>query len=158
MFKTLCFLFIASVITASVVWMLDHDGSIIISWLGYEARTDILTGILLTIIFTLTVSVLAYIIAKILAIRFPGFSKLFFKNPRNPLGWGEDKYAKVSALRLKFKAALDKKNEEAAIIYAKQILAVKLDNSDVVKLLTAIYEKREMRQEAQNLAQEHGSK
>ncbi len=77
MFKTLWFLFIAAVIAASISWMLENNGSITINWLGYEAKTDILTAILLTIFFTLVVFVIAYTSARILAIRFPRFSKLF---------------------------------------------------------------------------------
>ncbi len=79
MFAVLWFLFIASAIAGSVVWLLDHDGSIVISWLGYEARTDILTAILLTIFFVLVTFVISYAIARILAFRFPAFFKIFFK-------------------------------------------------------------------------------
>lgn len=79
MLKTLWFLFIASILAASITWMLDHNGSITINWLGYEAKTDILTAILLTIFFTLVVFVIAYSSARILAIRFPRFSQLFKK-------------------------------------------------------------------------------
>jgi uncharacterized membrane-anchored protein len=77
MFKALRFLFIASAIALFVAWFLDHNGSIIISWLGYEVRTDILTAILLTIFFTLIVFVTSYAIAKIRSIKLPRFSKKF---------------------------------------------------------------------------------
>ena len=82
MFKTLWFLFIASMLAASVSWLLDNNGSILIYWLGYEARTDILTLILLTIFFVLVVFVACYAVARVLLIRFPNFSQIFFSKTK----------------------------------------------------------------------------
>ncbi len=71
MFKTLRFLFVAALIAASIVWLLDNNGSIIVKWLGYEVRTDILTTLLLVIIFTATIFFLAYFSAKVLSVKIP---------------------------------------------------------------------------------------
>jgi len=79
MIAVLWFLFLASIIATSLVWLLDHNGVVLITWLGYEAKTDILTAILLAIFFTFLVFVFSYILARILAIRFPNLLKLFFK-------------------------------------------------------------------------------
>lgn len=79
MLKTLWFLFIASIIAASIAWLLDNNGSIVIYWLGYEVKTDVLTAILLTIFFAISIFAIAYYTAKILSIRFPRFPKLFNK-------------------------------------------------------------------------------
>ncbi len=79
MLKTLWFLFVAVSIAASITWMLDHNGSITINWLGYEAKTDILTAVLLVIFFTLLVFAISYASARVLAIKLPRFSKLFKK-------------------------------------------------------------------------------
>ena len=79
MIAILWFLFIASIISAALVWVLDHDGVVLKNWLGYEAKTDILTAILLSIILVLLIFILSYIVTRILAIRFPNFLKLFFR-------------------------------------------------------------------------------
>lgn len=76
MFKTLRFLFVAVIIAAVIAWLLDNNGSIIINWLGYEVRTDILTAILLMIFFTSLVFVIAYFSTKILSIKFPRISQI----------------------------------------------------------------------------------
>ncbi len=76
MFKTLRFLLIAVIIAASIAWMLDNNGSIVINWLGYEVRTDILTAILLAIFCAAVVFVVAYLSAKILSFKLPKFSQI----------------------------------------------------------------------------------
>ena len=149
MFKTLWFLFIACLLTLFLVWLLDHNGSVTILWLGFEAKTDIITAILLTLLFTFLISVIAYTLAKILSIKFPSLSKLFHRTPHNPLIGGEDKHAKIFTLKTKLKAALDKKNDKAAIAYAKEILAIKIENDDVLQLLDSLYSKGAKQQEAQ---------
>lgn len=75
MFKTLWFLFIALTVALAISWMLDHNGSLVINWLGYEAKTDILTAILLLLFFAVVIFIFAYAIARIMAIRFYFFSK-----------------------------------------------------------------------------------
>ena len=79
MLTILWFLFVAFTIGISLVWLLDHNGSVIINWLGYEVKTDILTAILLAIFFALLIFAISYLTARILAIKFPNLLKLFFK-------------------------------------------------------------------------------
>ncbi len=79
MIAVIWFLFLTSIITTALVWMLDHNGIVVVNWLGYEAKTDILTAILLAIFFTFFISACSYILARLLAIRFPNLLKLFFK-------------------------------------------------------------------------------
>jgi HemY protein len=79
MIAVLWFLFLASAIATSLVWVLDHNGFVIVTWLGYEAKTDILTAILVTALFTFFVFVFSYILARVLAIKFPNLLKLLFK-------------------------------------------------------------------------------
>ena len=79
MLKTIWFLLVAFLITAPLIWMLDNDGQVMITWLGFEARTDILTAILLAILFTLLVFTLTYVVTRIVAIKFPNLLKMFFK-------------------------------------------------------------------------------
>jgi HemY protein len=79
MIAILWFLSVAFLVATSLVWMLDHNGVVLITWLGYEAKTDILTATLLAIIFTLTIFAFSYLLARILAIRFPNLLKIFFK-------------------------------------------------------------------------------
>lgn len=79
MFTILWFLFIAFTATISLVWVLDHNGTVLITWLGYEAKTDILTALLVAILFAAAVFVFSYILARILAMKFPNLFKLLFK-------------------------------------------------------------------------------
>ncbi len=73
MFKTLRFLLVAIIIALSLAWLLDNNGSITIHWLGYEARTDIMTAILLMIFFAALIFVTTYISTKIFSIKLPEF-------------------------------------------------------------------------------------
>lgn len=79
MLKTTWFLFLAFAISTPLIWMLNHDGQVVITWLGFEAQTDILTAIILAILFTLLVFIISYAVTRILAIRFPNLLKMFFK-------------------------------------------------------------------------------
>jgi uncharacterized membrane-anchored protein len=79
MFSILWFLFIAFATTISLVWILDHNGVVLVTWLGYEAKTDILTALLIAIAFAAIIFVFSYIVARILAMKFPNLFKLFFK-------------------------------------------------------------------------------
>ncbi len=79
MFAILWFLFIAFAATISLVWVLDHNGTVLITWLGYEAKTDILTALLVAVLFAAIVFILSYLIARILAMKFPNLFKILFK-------------------------------------------------------------------------------
>ena len=79
MFTILWFLFVAFTATISLVWVLDHNGTVLVTWLGYETKTDILTALLIAIIFAAVVFVFSYILARILAMKFPSLFKLLFK-------------------------------------------------------------------------------
>jgi HemY protein len=226
MIAILWFLFIAFAITASMVWVLDHNGVVLINWLGYEAKTDILTAIILAIFFTLVIFAFSYLAARILAIRFPNLLKFFFrktylrkleklvkrhhqafdlmtqtmlalevndkkaaqdlqkkfekliKNPSlNNFFLGKihfekeefakaaeyfskntnNKHAQILVLKSKFNLALQNKEENVAIAYAKQILALKRDSLSTVKILFSLYKKQGMWQEAKALISEYGS-
>lgn len=79
MLAILWFLFVTSLLTISLVWLLDHNGSVLITWLGYELQTDVLTAILLSVFFALLIFAISYLAARILAIKFPALLKFFFK-------------------------------------------------------------------------------
>ncbi len=79
MFTILWFLFIAFTASISLVWVLDHNGTVLVTWLGYEAKTDILTALLIAIVFAAIVFIFSYILARILALKFPNLFKLLFK-------------------------------------------------------------------------------
>ncbi len=79
MFTILWFLLVTFALATSLVWMLDHNGDVVITWLGYQAQTDILTAFLLAIFFTVLACSVSYLLARILAIKFPNLLKLFFK-------------------------------------------------------------------------------
>ena len=79
MFAVLWFLFVASALSASLVWVLDHNGKVLITWFGYELQTDILTAILIAIFVMLMLFATSYLLTRILAIRFPQLLKFFFR-------------------------------------------------------------------------------
>lgn len=55
MLKILWLILVAFLISVSVIWLLDNDGQVVITWLGYEARTTILAAILITVFFAVIV-------------------------------------------------------------------------------------------------------
>src|SRR3989344_3569562 len=79
MFAILWFLFIALAIVVVLVWLLDHNGEVLITWLGYEAQTDVLTAILISTLIALLIFSFSYLMARILAIKFPALLKLLFR-------------------------------------------------------------------------------
>lgn len=83
MFTILWFLFISSIAAVSLVWVLDHDGSMVITWLGYEVKTDILTALLIAMLFAVAVFIFSYLLAKILSLKFPNLFKLLFRKSYN---------------------------------------------------------------------------
>jgi HemY protein len=79
MLTILWFLLVAFLLTTSFVWLLDHNGNVIVTWLGYQVQTDMLTAILLAVFFSLTTFIISYFLARLLAIRFPALLRLLFK-------------------------------------------------------------------------------
>jgi HemY protein len=226
MFTILWFIFIALIITTSMAWVLDHDGSVIINWLGYEVQTDILTAVLLSIFFALMVFSFAYLLARILAFRFPNLFKIFFRKKyfrslekilhRHHQGFDlmvkmllalevhdeksaenlrkkfsqliknsalndfflgkilfekrefkksyelfskftDNRHAKILVLKSKFELALEHKDEDTAIAYAKQILTINNDDFITAKALFMLYKKVGLWQEAKSLILKYGS-
>jgi uncharacterized membrane-anchored protein len=78
MFAILWFLIIASAISVSLVWALDNNGSVLINWLGYEISTDVLTASLIAIFFVAMIFAFSFLLARLLAIKFPNLLKKFF--------------------------------------------------------------------------------
>jgi HemY protein len=82
MLKLIWLILVAFVVSIAAIWMLDHDGQVVITWFGYEARTSVLAAFLITIVFAVLVFAVSYLVARILAIRFPNILNLFFKKSR----------------------------------------------------------------------------
>jgi HemY protein len=79
MFTVFWFITALFLITYSVAWLVDNNGSVVVNWLGYEMQTDVLTIIIFTIILTILIIFLASFFTRILAIKFPSLLKFFFK-------------------------------------------------------------------------------
>lgn len=79
MLKILWFLFIAFLISVSFAWILESNGEVLITWLGYEIRTNVLIAILITSLATLFICAVSYLAARVLTIGFPSIFKLLFK-------------------------------------------------------------------------------
>ncbi len=79
MLTILWFLFVTFLASISLTWILDHNGVVLVNWLGYEAKTDILTAILIAAIFTIIIFIFSYFLARILSLKFPNLFKTLFK-------------------------------------------------------------------------------
>jgi HemY protein len=79
MLTILWVLLAAFFLTASFSWLLDHNGHVLITWLGYELQTDVLTAILISAFFSLIIFAISYLFARILAIKFPSLLKILFR-------------------------------------------------------------------------------
>jgi uncharacterized membrane-anchored protein len=79
MLKTILILSLAIFISTCIVWLIDHNGEVLIHWLGYEIKADIIAAVFLAITFTILVFLVSYIITRLLAIKFPSLLKSFFK-------------------------------------------------------------------------------
>lgn len=226
MFTVLWCLLATLLLSSSLVWLIDHNGMVLVNWLGYEAKTDILTAILLAVFFTIFVFALSYLLARIFAIKFPNLLKVLFKkthlkrleklinryhqsfevmvklllaleahdkenaknlqkqlskNFKNPslnnfflgkicfenrdfseahqyfLKFGENKHAKILALKSKFELAIENHDETSAIAYSNQILVIKKDDFQTARILFSLYKKSGAWQEAKSLIARYGS-
>lgn len=79
MLTIIWFLSIAFVFSAFFIWLLDHNGHVVITWLGYQIEADVLTLIVFAALFSLMAFVVSYVIARLLAIKFPHLLRILFK-------------------------------------------------------------------------------
>jgi HemY protein len=79
MLTIIWFLSIAFLFSAFFVWLLDHNGHVVITWLGYQIEADILTTITFAALFSLAAFVISYLVARLLAIKFPSLLRALFK-------------------------------------------------------------------------------
>jgi len=79
MLTILWYIFLVFILTTSLVWIIENNGSIVINWLGYEVQTDILTSLLICAFFLTLVAFISYILTRLLAIKFPQLLRLLFK-------------------------------------------------------------------------------
>ena len=79
MLTILWYIFLVFILTTSLVWIIENNGSIVINWLGYEVQTDILTSLLIFAFFLTLVALISYFLTRLLAIKFPQLLKLLFK-------------------------------------------------------------------------------
>jgi len=225
MFALLWFLFIAFAVTFSLSWLLDHNGDVTITWLGYQLQSDVLTAILLTALFAVFLFIISYLLARILALRFPAFLKFLFrrsyvrhlekvikrhhqafetmskallaleagddgaakkqqkdfsklvkyralndfflakiyfedqqfeKSAEYFVKFGENRHAKVLALRARFENALKNHEDVKAMAYGKQILSVQKDNLLIARKLFALYKRANMQLEVDELVKNFG--
>ena len=79
MLTLIWFLSIAFLFSAFFVWLLDHNGHVVITWLGYQIEADILTTITFAALFSLIAFAISYVVARLLAIKFPSLLRALFK-------------------------------------------------------------------------------
>ena len=74
------FLIVTAFLTSGlIIWVIDHEGFVVVNWLGYELKTNIITAITLSILFTATIFVISYFFIKIISIKFPHLAKILLK-------------------------------------------------------------------------------
>jgi uncharacterized membrane-anchored protein len=133
MFAVLWFLFVAFVLTAPLVWLLDHNGLVLITWFGYELRTDVLTAALLIIFAMLLIAVSSYLLTRVLAIRFPQLLKFFFRRNytarlEKVIKRHHDSFEIMAQMLLAFEARDEKTAEKLRIRFAKLVKNPALNN------------------------------
>ncbi len=79
MLTIIWFILTSFILASSFSWLLDHNGTVEITWLGYQVQTDMLATILLGVLFSIGLFLISYILARILAIKFPMLLKILFK-------------------------------------------------------------------------------
>lgn len=77
MFKILWFAVIALISAAAVAWILDNDGRVLLQWLGYQVDTVISMALLILLLVMLVIFSISYLLARILAFKFPNLFKIF---------------------------------------------------------------------------------
>ncbi len=74
------FLIVTAFLTGGlIIWVIDHEGFVLVNWLGYELKTNIVTAITLSILFTATIFAISYFFIKIISIKFPHLAKILLK-------------------------------------------------------------------------------
>lgn len=79
MFKISWYVFVIFILSVSIVWIIENNGTILINWIGYEIETDIFSALLLFTFFVVFFVLLILVITKLLSFKFPKLYKLFFK-------------------------------------------------------------------------------
>ena len=79
MLTIIWYIILIFLVTSSVVWIIENNGTIEVNWLDYNVQTDILTAILILGFFLVLIVTLSYFLTRILAIKFPELLKFFFR-------------------------------------------------------------------------------
>ena len=79
MLTIIWYIILIFLVTSSVVWIIENNGTIEVNWLDYNIQTDILTAILILGFFLILIITLSYFLTRILAIKFPELLKFFFR-------------------------------------------------------------------------------
>lgn len=79
MLTIIWYIILIFLITSSIVWVIENNGTIEINWFDYNVQTDILTAILILGFFLISIATISYFLTRILAIKFPELLKLFFR-------------------------------------------------------------------------------
>ena len=66
MFRIIFLILVAFLTSGLIIWVIDHDGFVLVNWLGYELKTNIVTAITLSILFTATIFSISYFFIKII--------------------------------------------------------------------------------------------
>jgi len=80
MIRVLLLIFFIVIISSSAIWMIENNGVLEISWLGYLIKTDILTSIIILIIAYYCLYITFTISSKIFSFNLGSLKKLFSPN------------------------------------------------------------------------------
>lgn len=131
--RTILLLILLGVISLGISWMLTNNGSIIITWLGYEVRTDILTAIFCLLGLTLLTILTTNILTRLLSFKLCKIFEIF-------------KPSEVKQLK-----KINQKQQDGLRIIVQTILAIELNDQKMADKLIAKLNKTIEDQDLKNL-------
>ena len=119
--RIILLLILLGAISLGISWMLSNNGSVIVTWLGYELRTDILTAIFCLLGLTLLTILITNILTRLLSLKLSKIFNIF-------------KTSEVKKLK-----KINQKQQDSYQIITETILAIELnDQKRAEKLITKL--------------------
>jgi len=82
MFRIIKFLLIVGLLSAGIIWLVNNNGEVVISWLGYEVMMDMVTALFISLLFAILIFAFAYFLAKIMSFKFYNLFRVSIKKSR----------------------------------------------------------------------------
>ena len=82
MFRFLKLLLIVSAVAFGVIWLINHNGEVVVNWLDYQIRTDIFMAVVIAILSVVLIFFFAYLLMKTMSFSFSGLFKVSIKKSK----------------------------------------------------------------------------